>query len=120
MGEIVLALKANSSVYPIINSFYQNKNVNLSVDKKIVSTYLVNSPFKVPSEQADYKIAVFARKHKDLWVNVNYTANIQGFELSFLNNATFRNATTKSIPKTYNNDWVFYKHSQALVYEILK
>lgn len=42
------------------------------------------------------------------------------FETSFLNNASFRNLTTQSIPTTYNNDWVFYKHSQALVYEILK
>ncbi|OPG48076.1 coiled-coil domain-containing protein [Helicobacter pylori] len=120
MGEMVLCLKTNNKVYPIINSFYQNKNVNLSVDKKIVSTYLVNSPFKVPSEQADYKIAVLARKHKDLWVNVNYTINTQGFEVGFLNNAKFANLTTQSLPQDYNNDWVFYKHSQALVYEILE
>ncbi|MGL2755564.1 hypothetical protein ACQJ8V_07645, partial [Helicobacter pylori] len=63
-------------------------------------------------------IAVFARKHEDLWVNVNYTANTQGFETSFLNNASFKNLTTKNIPTAYNNDWVFYKHSKALVYEI--
>ncbi|WP_459087632.1 hypothetical protein [Helicobacter pylori] len=74
--------------------------------------------FKTPSE--DYKIAVFARRHKDLWVNVNYTANTSGFETSFLNNARFRDLTTQSIATTYNNDRVFYKHSQALVYEILK
>ncbi|PUD46109.1 hypothetical protein [Helicobacter pylori] len=120
MGEMVLCLKANDNkVYPIINSFYQNKTVNLS-NGKIVSAYLVNSPFKTPSDEADYKIAVFARKHKDLWVNVNYTSNTGGFELSFLNSAKFANATTHSIPTDYNNDWVFYKHSQALVYEILE
>ncbi|WP_121013341.1 coiled-coil domain-containing protein [Helicobacter pylori] len=118
MGEMVLCLKANNKVYPIINSFYQNKNANL-IGNKIVSTYLVNSPFKTPNDEADYKIAVFARKHKDLWVNVNYTANTEGFETIFLNNARFANSTTQSIPKDYNNDWVFYKHSKALVYEIL-
>lgn len=85
-----------------------------------MDTYRVNCIFETPSEQADYKIAVFARKHKDLWVNVNYTPNASGFETSFLNNARFRNFTTQSIATTYNNDWVFYKHSQALVYEILK
>ncbi|GAA8599658.1 hypothetical protein HpDR66_13350 [Helicobacter pylori] len=120
MGEMVLCLKANNKVYPIINSFYQNKTANLSNNNKIVDTYLVNSPFKTPSEEADYKIALFARKHKDLWVNVNYTSNTGGFETSFLNNAKFANQTTQSIPTDYNNDWVFYKHSQALVYEILK
>ncbi|NHA64517.1 coiled-coil domain-containing protein [Helicobacter pylori] len=119
MGEMVLCLKANSKVYPIINSFYQNKTINLMKGNKIMSVYLVNSPFTTPSEEADYKIGVFARKHKDLWVNVNYTSNTQGFETSFLNNARFANQTPQSIPKDYNNDWVFYKHSQALVYEIL-
>ncbi|WQU42037.1 hypothetical protein KVC51_07435 [Helicobacter pylori] len=120
MGEMVLCLKSHSKVYPIINSFYQNKTANLSSGNKIIDTYLVNSPFKTPSEEADYKIAVFARKHKDLWVNVNYTSNTQGFETSFLNSAKFANATTQSLPTEYNNDWVFYKHSQALVYEILE
>ncbi|MGL2594455.1 coiled-coil domain-containing protein [Helicobacter pylori] len=118
MGEMVLCLKANNKIYPIINSFYQNKTANL-VGNKIVSVYLVNSPFKTPSEEADYKIALFARKHKDLWVNVNYSNNMEGFETSFLNSARFANATTHSIPTEYNNDRVFYKHSQALVYEIL-
>ncbi len=120
MGEMVLCLKANSKVYPIINSFYQNKTTNLTSSDKIVDTYRTTSVFETPSEQADYKIAVFARKHKDLWVNVNYTGNTQGFETSFLNNAGFRDLTTQSIATTYNNDLVFYKHSQALVYEILE
>ncbi|ANT43056.1 hypothetical protein [Helicobacter phage FrMEG235U] len=120
MGEMVLCLKANNKIYPIINSFHQNKTANLTSSNKIISTYLVNSPFKTPSEEADYKIVLFARKHKDLWVNVNYTANTEGFEISFFNNAKFANATTHSIPTDYNNDWVFYKHSQALVYEILE
>ncbi|PUD06503.1 coiled-coil domain-containing protein [Helicobacter pylori] len=119
MGEMVLCLKANNSVYPIINSFYQNKTANL-FNSKIISTYRVNSLFKTPSEEADYKIALFARKHKDLWVNVNYTSNTEGFQTSFLNSAIFANLTTQSIPKDYNNDRVFYKHSQALVYEILQ
>ncbi|WQX88559.1 apolipoprotein A1/A4/E family protein [Helicobacter pylori] len=119
MGEMVLCLKSHSKVYPIINSFYQNKTANLS-NNKIISTYLVNSPFKTPSEEAEYKIALFARKHKDLWINVNYTSNTQGFEVGFLNNAKFANLTTQSLPQDYNNDWVFYKHSQALVYEILE
>ncbi|MGL2877754.1 coiled-coil domain-containing protein [Helicobacter pylori] len=119
MGEMVLCLKANSKVYPIINSFYQNKTTNLN-NNKITDTYRVNCIFKTPSDEADYKIAVFARKHKDLWLNVNYTSNTGGFEVSFLNNARFRNLTTQSIATTYNNDWVFYKHSQALVYEILE
>ncbi|WQR86175.1 hypothetical protein KVC11_07425 [Helicobacter pylori] len=119
MGEMVLCLKAHNKVYPIINSFYQNKTVNLT-NNKTISTYLVNSPFKTPSEEADYKIAVFARKHKGLWVNVNYTSNTEGFQTSFLDNAKFANSTTQSIPKDYNNDWVFYKHSQALIYEILE
>ncbi|GAA8518459.1 hypothetical protein HpDR58_06680 [Helicobacter pylori] len=118
MGEMVLCLKADNKVYPIINSFYQNKVISL-FNNKVIDTYRVNSLFKTPSEEADYRIALFARKHKDLWVNVNYTANTQGFELSFLNNARFANLTTQSIPTDYNNDWVFYKHSQALVYEIL-
>ncbi|KHL89697.1 hypothetical protein HPY499_07385 [Helicobacter pylori] len=117
MGEMVLCLKANNKVYPIINSFYQNKTAQL-INKKIISTYEVNSLFKTPELEADYKIAVFARKYKDLWVNVNYTSNTEGFELSFLNNARFANLTTHSIPTDYNNDWVFFKHSQAVVYEI--
>ncbi|WP_120874142.1 coiled-coil domain-containing protein [Helicobacter pylori] len=120
MGEMVLSLKANNKVYPIINSFYQNKSANLSSSNKLIDTYRVNCIFETPSEQADYKIAVFARKHKDLWVNVNYTSNTSGFETSFLNNAKFRNLTTQNIATTYNNDWVFYKHSQAIVYEIVK
>ncbi len=120
MGEMVLCLKANNKVYPIINSFYQNKTALLGSGSKIIGVYRVNSPFKTPSDEADYKIAIFARKHKDLWVNVNYTSNTKGFEASFLNNAHFANLTTKSIPSDYNNDWVFYKHSQALVYEILE
>ncbi|WP_208386760.1 coiled-coil domain-containing protein [Helicobacter pylori] len=120
MGEIVLCLKANNKVYPIINSFYQNKTANLSSSNKSTGTYLVNSPFKTPSEEESYKIAVFSRKHKDLWINVNYTANTEGFETSFLNNAKFSNSTMQSLPTDYNNDWVFYKHSQAIVHEILE
>ncbi len=120
MGEMVLCLKANNKAYPIINSFYQNKTINLTTNNKIADTYRVNSFFKTPSVQADYKIAVFARKHKDLWINVNYTSNTEGFEVSFLNNARFANLTTQSIPTDYNNDWVFHKHSQAIVYEILE
>ncbi len=120
MGEMVLCLKANNKAYPILNSFYQNKTVNLNNNNKIVSTYIARCVFKTPSEAADYKIALFARKYKDLWVNVNYTNNMGGFETSFLNNAKFQDLTTQSIPKDYNNDWVFYKHSQALVYEILE
>ncbi len=118
MGEMILCLKASNKVYPILNSFYQNKTANLE-SNKVIDTYLVDGVFKIPSEEADYKIAVFARKHKDLWVNVNYTANSEGFQTSFLNNARFYNLTTHSIPTDYNNDWVFYKHSKALVYEIL-
>ncbi|WP_033759067.1 coiled-coil domain-containing protein [Helicobacter pylori] len=120
MGEMVLCLKANSKVYPIINSFYQNKTVNLTASNKIVDVYCANCVFKTPSEEANYKMAIFARKHKDLWVNVNFTSNTQGFETSFLNNASFRGLTTQGIPTTYSNDWVFYKHSQAIVYEILE
>ncbi len=120
MGEMVLCLKANNKVYPIINSFYQNKTCLLGSGSKIVDTYRVNSPFKTPELEADYKIALFARKHKDLWINVNYTSNEEGFKLSFLNSAKFKDLTTQSIPRDYNNDWVFYKHSQALVYEILE
>ncbi|MFP6193190.1 coiled-coil domain-containing protein [Helicobacter pylori] len=120
MGEMVLCLKANSKVYPIINSFYQNKTTNLNAHNKIIDTYRVNSIFLTPELEADYKIAVFARKHKDLWVNVNYTGNTDGVETSFLNSARFVGLTTQSIPTTYNNDRVFYKHSQALVYEIVK
>ncbi len=120
MGEMVLCLKANNKAYPILNSFYQNKTANLTAGNKIVDTYRCSCIFETPSEEADYKIAVFAREHKDLWVNVNYTANTSGFETSFLNNANFGDLTTQSIAITYNNDWVFYKHSQAIVYEILK
>ncbi len=120
MGEMVLCLKANNNAYPIINSFYQNKSALLGSGSKIIGTYMVNSIFKTPVEEADYKIALFARKHKDLWVNVNYTRNTEGFEVSFLNNAKFANLTTQSISTKYNNDRVFYKHSQALVYEILE
>ncbi|MGL2862840.1 coiled-coil domain-containing protein [Helicobacter pylori] len=120
MGEILLGLKTNNAVYPILTSFYQLKTADLNRHNKSISTYLVNSPFTTPSEQTDYKIAVFARKHMDLWVNVNYTANTQGFETSFLSKFISRNpSTTKTLPAKYNNDWVFYKHSQALVYEIL-
>ncbi|WQT44029.1 hypothetical protein KVC87_03280 [Helicobacter pylori] len=120
MGEFVLCLKANNNAYPIINSFYQNKTINLTSENKNMNTYRTSCIFETPSEQADYKIAVFARKHKALWVNVNYTNNISGFETSFLNNAKFRDLTTQSIATTYNNDWLFYKCSQAIVYEILK
>ncbi|WRC41936.1 hypothetical protein E5L15_01005 [Helicobacter pylori] len=122
MGEMVLCLKANSKVYPIINSFYQNKTVNLTSGNKSVDSYRCSCVFKTPDEEdeEDYKMAVFARKHKDFWVNVNYTSNTEGFEVRFLNNAKFANSTTHSIPTDYNNDWVFYKHSQALVYEILE
>ncbi|RVZ82415.1 hypothetical protein EC595_04750 [Helicobacter pylori] len=120
MGEMVLCLKSHSKAYPIINSFYQNKTTHLNSGNKIIDTYRVNSVFLTPSEEADYKIALFARKHKDLWANVNYTSNTEGFETSFLNNAKFANLTTQSIPKDYNNDWVFCKRSRALVYEILK
>ncbi|MCQ2687716.1 hypothetical protein JT130_01265 [Helicobacter pylori] len=120
MGEMVLCLKANNKVYPILNSFYQNKTANLSSGNKIIDTYRVNCIFKTPEQEEDYKIALFARKHKDLWANVNYTSNTEGFETSFLNNARFANLTTQSLPTVYNNDWVFYKHSQALVYEILE
>lgn len=120
MGEMVLCLKANNKVYPILNSFYQNKTANLSSWNKIMDTYRCSCIFETPNIEADYRIALFARKHKDLWVNVNYTSNTSGFETSFLNNARFRDLTTQSIPTTYNNDWVFYKHSQALVYEIMK
>ncbi|MGL2430655.1 coiled-coil domain-containing protein [Helicobacter pylori] len=120
MGEMVLCLKANNKAYPIINSFYQNKSAFLTSNNKLIGTYLVNSPFKTPNEESNYKIAVFARKYYDMWVNVNYTSNIEGFETSFLNNATFDNLTTQSLPTEYNNDWVFYKHSQAIVYEILE
>ncbi|WQR89441.1 hypothetical protein JYQ86_01795 [Helicobacter pylori] len=119
MGEMMLCLKSHSKIYPIINSFYQNKTNSL-FSNKIIEAYRVNSPFKTPSEQADYKIALFARRINGLWVNVNYTSNTQGFEVGFLNNARFANHTTHSLPTDYNNDWVFYKHSQALVYEILE
>ncbi|MFP6256474.1 coiled-coil domain-containing protein [Helicobacter pylori] len=109
MGEMVLCLKANNKAYPIINSFHQNKTANLN-NNKIIDTYRTNCIFKTPNLEADYKIAVFARKHKDLWVNVNYTANTEGFETSFLNSAKFRDLTTQSIATTYNNDWVFYNN----------
>ncbi len=120
MGEMVLCLKANNNAYPIINSFYQNKTANLTTSNKVIDTYRCSCIFKTPREEADYKIALFARKHKDLWVNVNYTSNTEGFELSFFNNAKFHGLTTQSLPTDYSNDWVFYKHSQALVYEILE
>ncbi|ANT43162.1 hypothetical protein [Helicobacter phage PtB89G] len=120
MGEMVLCLKANSKVYPIINSFYQNKTAQLSESNKSEGTYLVNSIFKTPIGEASFKIAVFARKHRDLWVNVNYTGNTDGFKTNFLNNAKFANLTTQSIPTEYNNDRVFYKNSKALIYEILE
>ncbi|KMT68448.1 hypothetical protein [Helicobacter pylori] len=120
MGEIVLCLKADSKVYPIASSFYQFKFDNLNNGNKLTGVYSVNSVFKTPSEEADYKIAVFARKHKGIWVNVNYTSNTQGFETNFLNNARFQNLNTQSLPTDYSNDRVFYKHSQALVYEILE
>ncbi|MCQ2871029.1 hypothetical protein JT225_06020 [Helicobacter pylori] len=120
MGEMVLCLKANNKAYPIINSFHQNKTALLGSGSKIIDTYRVNTPFKTPSDEANYKIAIFARRHKDLWINVNYTSNINGFEVNFLNNAKFANLTTHSIPTDYNNERVFYKHSQALVYEILE
>ncbi|GAA8798666.1 hypothetical protein DUHN25_09660 [Helicobacter pylori] len=120
MGEMVLCLKANSKVWPIINSFYQNKTLHLNRDNKDINTYRTNCVFKTPSEQADYKIAVFARKHEDLWVNVNYTSNTQGFEASFLNSARFSNLTTQSLSTDHHNEWAFYKHSQAIVYEIFQ
>ncbi|WP_187912201.1 coiled-coil domain-containing protein [Helicobacter pylori] len=120
MGEMVLCLKAQNKAYPILNSFYQNKTANLNSGNKAIDTYRVNSVFLTPSEEVDYKIAVFARKHKDLWVNVNYTSNTEGLETSFLNSARFANLTTHSIPTDYNNDRVFYKLSKALVYEIVK
>ncbi|GAA8492599.1 hypothetical protein HpNP92_02570 [Helicobacter pylori] len=120
MGEMVLCLKANSKVYPIINSFYQIRTINLTNNMKFFNNYKATCIFETPSEQADYKIAVFARNHKDLWLNVNYTANMDGFETSFLTNARFKDFTIQSIPTKYNNDWVFYKHSQAIVYEILQ
>ncbi|MGL2874234.1 coiled-coil domain-containing protein [Helicobacter pylori] len=119
MGEMVLCLKANNKVYPIINSFYQNKTVNL-FNNNIMDAYRGSCIFKTPEQEADYKIAVFARKYKSLWVNVNYTSNMEGFEVGFLNNAPFANLTTQSLPKDYNNDRVFYKHSQWIVYEILQ
>ncbi|RKV12729.1 coiled-coil domain-containing protein [Helicobacter pylori] len=119
MGEMVLCLKADNKVYPIINSFYQNKTANLTASNKTIDTYRTTCIFETPNTEADYKIAVFARKHKDLWVNVNYTNNTEGFEVSFLNSAKFANSATHSIPSDYNNDLVFYKHSQAIVYEIL-
>ncbi len=120
MGEMVLCLKANSKVYPIINSFYQNKTTNLTPSNKVIDTYRCSCIFKTPDQEADYKIAVFARKHKDLWANVNYTGNTEGFQTSFLNSARFANLTTQSIPTDHDNDRVFYKHSQVLVYEILE
>ncbi|MGL2819053.1 coiled-coil domain-containing protein, partial [Helicobacter pylori] len=52
MGEMVLCLKANNKVYPIINSFYQNKTTNLTASNKIIDAYRVNSSFKTPSEEA--------------------------------------------------------------------
>ncbi len=120
MGEMVLCLKANNKAYPIISSFYQNKSANLNATNKIIEAYRTNCAFKTPEQVADYKIAVFARKHRDLWVNVNYTSNTEGFKPSFLNNAHFHNLTTQSLPSDYNNDRVFYKHSQVIIYEIVK
>ncbi|WP_033762588.1 hypothetical protein [Helicobacter pylori] len=120
MGEMVLCLEANNKVYPIINSFYQNKTISLVNNYKIIDTYRVSCVLKTPSEEANYKMAVFARKHKELWVNVNFTPNTQGFETSFLNNANFLGLTTQSLPTDYNNDWVFHKHSKVLFYEILE
>ncbi|MGL2844225.1 coiled-coil domain-containing protein [Helicobacter pylori] len=120
MGEMVLCLKTNNSVYPILNSFYQNKTTHLNNNNKIVDTYRVNCIFKTPDLEADYKIALFMRRCKDLWVNVNFTSNTEGFETNFLNSAKFRDLTTQSIPQDFNNNWVFYKHSKALVYEILE
>ncbi|UOR40043.1 hypothetical protein MPG46_04365 [Helicobacter pylori] len=43
---------------------------------------------------------------------------LSGYETSYLNNASFRDLTTQSIPTT--NDWGFYKHSQAIVYGVLE
>ncbi|GHS30096.1 hypothetical protein VN1155_10660 [Helicobacter pylori] len=129
MGEIVLCLKTDSKAWPIINSFYQNKSCNLNTHtNRLCSFYRTTSVFKTPSEPEDYKIAVFARKHKDLWVNVNYTSYSHGFETSYLNKASFKGLAgasfkdliTQSIPTVYKNDRVFYKHSQAIVYEILQ
>ncbi|GAA8337468.1 hypothetical protein HpNP141_15340 [Helicobacter pylori] len=120
MCEMVLCLKANSKVYPIINSFYQIKTINITNNMKIFNNHKTTCVFETPSEQADYKIAVFARKHKDLWLNVNYTSNIDGFETSFLNSTHFLNATTQSLSTDYSNDRMFYKHSQAIVYEVLE
>ncbi|UOR60033.1 hypothetical protein [Helicobacter pylori] len=37
-----------------------------------------------------------------------------------LDNGHFKGLTTQTIATTYNNDWVLYKHSQAIVYEIMK
>ncbi len=119
MGEMVLSLKASNAVYPILNSFYQTKTSGL-FNNKIIDIYRVNCVFKTPREGTDFKVALFARNHKGLWINVNYTSNMGGLETNFLNNARFSGKTTQSLPSDYNNDWVFYKHSQALVYEILE
>ncbi|GHQ84796.1 hypothetical protein VN1237_08860 [Helicobacter pylori] len=119
MGEMVLCLKANNNAYPILSSFYQNKSVNLK-NNKLVDVYRCSCVFKTPKQEADYKIAVFVRKCNHLWVNVNYTSNTQGFEAIFLTKAHFSNLTTQSLPIDYSNDWVFYKNSKALIYEILK
>ncbi|GAA7033203.1 hypothetical protein ID0177_14690 [Helicobacter pylori] len=122
MGEMVLCLNTDSNVYPIANSFYQTKDINNFnwKNNKLSGVYRVNCAFKMPSKEADYKLAVFARLFKGIWVNVNYTSNTEGFELSFLNNAHFSNLTTQSLPTDYNNDRVYYKHSHALIYEILE
>ncbi len=40
---------------------------------------------------------------------------LSGYETSFLNNASFRDLTTQSIRQLG-----FYKHSQAIVYEVLE
>ncbi len=52
--------------------------------------------------------------------NVSTYRTTSGLETSFLNSARFRDLTTQSIPTTYNNDLVFYKHSQAIVYKIIQ
>ncbi|WRE71651.1 hypothetical protein KVC34_01375 [Helicobacter pylori] len=123
MGEMVLCLKTDSNVYPIANSFYQSKDtINFNWNfNKLSGVYRVNCAFKMPSEEADYKIVVFARWFEELLVNINYgSSSTNGFEMSFLNNARFSNLTTQSLPTDYNNERVFYKHSQALIYEILE
>ncbi len=118
-GEMVLCLKANSKVWPIVNSFYQNRTIALFSNNKVIEVYRTTCVFETPNEQADYKIAVFSRRHKKLWVNVTYDNNTVSFETSFLNSANFRSFTTQSIAGTYNNNIGHYKRSQAIIYEIL-